>query len=114
MFEPAFTGSGASDCPTASAGEDVTAVVTAAPATGEVWALSMLYVASVIIVPFASGVLSFTTSWSEPEAPAASAPTFQVTTPADSVPPPVADTNVVFAGTVFVTTTVVAPALPVL
>ena len=38
---------------------------------------------------------------------------FQVTTPAASVPPPVADTNEVFAGMVSAITTAVALALPV-
>ncbi len=39
---------------------------------------------------------------------------FQVTTPPESVPPPVAETKVVFVGTVSETTTPVALALPVL
>src|SRR2546427_1581338 len=39
---------------------------------------------------------------------------FQVTTPAASVPPPVADTNEAFAGTVSAITTAVAVAVPVL
>ncbi len=65
-------------------------------------------------VPFASGVLTRTTSCCVPEAPAASVPRFQVTIPPASVPPPVADTNVVFAGTVSETTTPVAASVPVL
>src|SRR5437899_12380980 len=43
---------------------------------------------------------SGTTSWTDPEAPAASPPTAQETTDPERVPPPVALTNVVFAGTV--------------
>src|SRR5258706_399614 len=60
-------------------------------------------------VPFASGLLTRTTSWTDPEPPAASAPIDQLTTPPDCVPPPVADTNVVLTGTVSDSTTAVAP-----
>src|SRR5262245_44023534 len=55
-----------------------------------------------------------TTIWTEPLAPAARLPGDQVTTPPESVPPPVAETKVVLAGTVSVTTAPVALALPVL
>src|SRR5437899_11903608 len=51
-------------------------------------------------VPVASAVAMPSEIWTDPEAPAASAPIGQVTTPAESVPLLVADTNVVFAGTV--------------
>jgi len=64
-------------------------------------------------VPLASGLVTRTTSCAEPEAPAASVAAVQVTTPPDSVPPPVADTKVVLAGTVSVTTRLVASMLPV-
>src|SRR5437667_342675 len=74
---------------------------------------SVLYVPSVMTVPFASGLATRTTSWTEPEPPAASAPIDQVTTPAESAPPPVADTNVVLTGTVSESTTPVAPEFPV-
>ncbi len=66
-----------------------------------------------ITVPFASGLLALTTSVTVLDAPAARAPMFQVTTPAASVPPPVALTNAVFAGIVSLITTPVALALPV-
>src|SRR6266702_3954656 len=64
-------------------------------------------------VPFASGLATRTTSWTEPEAPAASEPIDQLTTPAESAPPPVADTNVVFTGTVSESIAPVAPVFPV-
>src|SRR5258706_54551 len=64
-------------------------------------------------VPFASGLLTLTVSVKEPEPPAASDPIDQVTTPPDSAPPPVADTNVVWTGTVSESTTAVAPEFPV-
>src|SRR4029077_16451236 len=113
MLAPAFTGSGPSVLEIVSTGEDETVVVMAAPATGVVSLLSTLYVPLVITVPFASGEATCTTSCTEPDPPTARAPRFQVTTPAASVPPPVADTNVVFAGTVSLITTPVALALPV-
>src|SRR3989442_15758152 len=71
----------------------------AAPLTGAVSTYSIFKVLLVIPLPLASGVLTRTTSWTDPEAPAASEPIVQVTTPAESEPPPVADTNVMFAGT---------------
>src|ERR1041384_6578905 len=100
MFEPALTGSGASALEMLSVGEELIVVVIAAPAVGGVSFESMLYVPLVMTVPFASGLLVFTTSCTELEAPAARAPMFQVTTPAASVPPPVADTNDALAGIV--------------
>src|SRR6267143_1251195 len=110
---PATAGSGASVLLMFRIGSEVTVVVTAAPLVGAVSLLSMLYVPLVMIVPFGSGLATCTTSCTDPDPPAASAPRFQVTTPAASVPPPVADTNVVFAGTVSAITTPVALALPV-
>src|SRR6267378_2144337 len=113
MFAPAGTGSGASVLEMLSTGADVTVVVAAAPATGAVSLLSMSYVPFVITVPFRSGLVTCTTSCTDPDAPAATRPRFQVTTPPDSSPPAVADTNVVFPGTVSLITTPVALALPV-
>jgi len=107
------TGSGASVRVNASSGADVTVVVTAAPATGVVSALPMLPPACAITVPLASGLATRTTICAEPEAPVASAPTFQVTVPAASAPPAVADTKVVFAGTPAARTTAEAFMLPV-
>ena len=66
-----------------------------------------------MMVPLGSGLATCTTSCTEPDAPAASGPMVQVTTPPASVPPPVADTYVVFTGTVSVITTPVALAFPV-
>src|SRR5258706_384033 len=113
MLLPAFTGSGASVLLMFMTGADDTVVVIAAPAVGAVSLLSMLYVALVITVPFASGLVTATTSCTDADAPAASAPMFQVTTPAASVPPPVADTNAVLAGMASVIRTPVAFAFPV-
>src|SRR5438093_816788 len=114
IVPPAATGSGASVADTVRTGAEVTVVVMAAPLIGAVSAESMLYVPFVIAVPLARGVLTRTVSVTDPEAPAASEPIDQVTTPAASEPPPVADTNVVFAGTVSLTTTPVALEFPVL
>jgi len=58
----------------------------------------------VMTVPFGSGLLIWTVSVSVPDAPAASGPIVQVTTPPASVPVPLADTKVVFAGSVSVIT----------
>ena len=109
---PATAGSGESVLEMFRIGSEVTVVVIEAPASGAVSLLSMLYAPFVIRVPLGSGLPTWTTSCTDPEPPAASAPTFQVTTPAASVPPPVADTNEVFPGTVSVITTPVALALP--
>ena len=66
-----------------------------------------------ITVPLASGVTTCTTSCTLPEALAGRLPRFQVTMPAANEPPPVAETNVVFVGTVSVIATPVASAMPV-
>ena len=66
-----------------------------------------------ITVPLAIGLLALTTSVTDPEVPAATAPMFQVTTPPASSPGADADTKLVFAGTVSLTATFVAPAVPV-
>src|SRR6266850_2530538 len=87
---PAATGSGASVFEMTRAGDELTVVVMAAPATGAVSLLSMAKVELVISVPFASGLAVCTTSCTEPEAPADRSPRLHVTTPPASVPPPVA------------------------
>src|SRR3989442_15777284 len=56
-------------------------------------------------VPLARGLATRTTIWTEPEAPAARLPGDQVTTPEARVPPAVAETKGVLAGTVSVRTT---------
>src|SRR2546422_27773 len=112
MLAPAATGSGASVLEMVRTGADVTVVVIGAPAVGAVSLLSTLNVELVMTVLFASGLAVCTTSCTLPDVPAFSAPMFQVTTPAASVPPPVADTNEVFAGMVSAITTPVALALP--
>src|SRR5437867_122511 len=113
MLLPAFTGSGASVLEIVKAGEGEPVVVMAAPAAGVVSLESMLNAPLLMTVPSASGEVTCTTSCTEPDPPTATAPMFQVTTPAASVPPPVADTHHVFAGIVSVITTPLALALPV-
>ncbi len=66
-----------------------------------------------IVVPLATGVLTDTTICTVPETPEFRFPMLQVTTPPDSVPPAVAETKVVPAGTVSRIRTPVAFALPV-
>src|SRR6266581_8981979 len=112
MLLPAATGSGASVFEMLSTGVEVTVVVSAAPFTGAASFDVSVYDPLVITVPFASGELTLTTSCTDVDVPAFSAPMFQVTTPPASVPPPVADTKLVFAGTVSVITTPVALAFP--
>src|SRR3989442_82804 len=63
--------------------------------------------------PFGRGLATRTTSWTDEDEPAFSAPMFPGTTPAAIVPPPGADTKVVVAGIVSVITTPLALALPV-
>src|SRR3989442_11082982 len=112
MFAPALTGSGASVLDIARIGAEVTAVVSSAPGTGPVSVLVMLYVLLWITVPFTSGEFALTTRVKEPEAPTASAPMFQVATPATSPPGAEADTKLVLAGTLSLTTTFHPPAVP--
>jgi len=113
MSLPAFTGSGASVLETFSTGEDETVVVTGAPATGAVSFESIVYEPFVMTVPFASGLFTRTTSCTEDDTAVLRAPIVQVTMPPASVPPPVADTKVVFAGTASETMTPVAFSFPV-
>src|SRR3989442_14513758 len=94
-------------------GWDVRVVVIAAPATGAVSLQSIEYEPLVMSVPLGSGLLTWTVICTVPDALAPSAPMFQVTTPAASEPPAVADTKVTLAGTVSVMTTPVASSLPV-
>src|SRR5574341_1620693 len=114
MLLPASTGSGASAADRLRTGAEATVVVIAAPVTGAVWSESIDGAPLVIRVPLASGLATRMTIWTEPEAPASSGPMVQVTVPAAYVPPPVADTKVVFAGTGAVRTAPLAAALPVL
>src|SRR5438093_421674 len=113
MLLPAFTGSVAWALGRVSTGVDATVVVTVAPLTGAVSLEPMRYVEFVITVPLFSGLATATTSCTVADAPAAKLPMFQVTTPAACVPPPVADTNEVFVGTVSEIITPVAFAVPV-
>src|SRR5438093_48161 len=109
---PATAGSGASVFEMPRVGAEVTVVVMTAPATAAVSLLSMAYVELVITVPFARGLATCATSCTEPDDPAGRNPRFQVTIPPASVPPAVADTKVVFAGSVSVITAPLALALP--
>src|SRR5437870_1477887 len=113
MPAPAFAGPGASVFEIARTGDDDTVVVITAPATGAVSLLSMLSVEFVINVPFASGLVTCTTTWTTADAPALTLPMVLLISPADRLPPAVADTKVVFAGTVSAITTPLAFADPV-
>src|SRR5207245_6180521 len=113
MLFPAAIGSGASAFETLRTGDDVTVVFTAAPLTGPASVLLMLKVALPIVVPFARGELTLTTSVTDPDPPAASRPRLQVTTPPAGDPPFDAETKVVPAGRVSVIDTLVAFSLPV-
>src|SRR3989442_10023873 len=112
MFAPAATGSGASVFDRVRTGAEVTVVVAFGPVCGRDSLLSMVQPVFVITVPLARGLFTRTTSCTDPDDPAFTFPTFQVTTPADSVPPPVADTKVVLAGSVSLMTTPVALFVP--
>src|SRR5882672_3021851 len=109
---PATAGSGESDLPMVRIGSEVTVVVIAPPATATVSLLSMAYDPLVMSVPLGSGLATCTTICTEPDDPAFKAPMFQVTTPPASAPPPVADTKLVFVGTVSVMTTPLAFSFP--
>src|SRR5213594_3399273 len=112
MFPPAATGSGASVFDRVSTGAEVTVVVAFGPVCGNDSLLSMVHPVLVITVPLASGLFTWTTSCTDPEEPAFTLPTFQVTTPAASVPPAVAETKVVLAGSASLITTPVALLVP--
>src|SRR5438445_10656062 len=113
MLLPAFTGLGEAILETPRTGEDVTVVVSLGPVWASDWLLAIVQPLLVMTVPLASGLFTLTTSCTDPEAPAPTAPMFQVTTPPDGAPPAVADTNAVFAGTGSLITTPVAFAVPV-
>src|SRR5712692_605858 len=93
-------------------GADITVVVTGGPASAPVSLLTMAYEALVMRMPLARGEATRTTSWTDPEAPAAREAIDQETVEPERVPPPVALTKEVLAGTVSLITTPVAPALP--
>src|SRR5437879_4701940 len=112
MFAPGATGSGESVFDRVSTGAEVTVVVAFGPVCGSDSLLSIVQPVLVMTVPLASGLLTRATSWTEPETPAFTLPGFQVTTPAASVPPAVADTNVVVAGSGSLSTTPVALLVP--
>src|SRR5437867_12510962 len=113
MALPAFTGSGASVLEMFSTGAELTVVVTAAPAVGAVSFESIWYEPLVMTVPFASGLLTLTTSCAVDEAPVLSGPMLQLAAPPGSEPPAGADTNVVLAGPASETAPPVGCAVPV-
>src|SRR6266705_1813559 len=113
MFAPAAAGSGTSVLEMARSGLEATVVVASGPVCGRISLLSIVQPVLVITVPFASGLFTLTTSCTDPDTPAFTAPRFQVTTPADCVPPPVADTQLVLAGRGSRRTTPVALLVPV-
>src|SRR5438093_860699 len=113
MLLPAFTGSGASAFVIARTGAVDTVVGAIPPATGAVSFESMPYVALLMTVPFASGLATCTTNCTDEDDPELNAPMFQVTTPAASVPPPVAALFPYSALFRSVITTPLALALPV-
>src|SRR6266446_2873775 len=113
MLLPALTGLGEAILEIPRTGEAVTVVVSAGPVWARDWVLAIVHPLFVMTVPLASGLLTLTTSCTDPEAPELTAPMFQVTTPPDGAPPAVADTNVVFAGSGSVIRTPVAFAVPV-
>src|SRR5258705_535426 len=97
-----------------STGLLATEVEIAGPATGLVWALSMLQAPLVMPVPLASGLATRTTTCTDPEPAGARLPSVQRTLPLDSVPPAVADTKVVLAGTAAVIVVALAALVPAL
>src|SRR3989442_1400668 len=99
---PATAGSGESVLEMFRIGSEVTVVVIEAPASGAVSLLSMLYAPFVIRVPLGSGLVTWTTSCTDPEPPAASAPTFQGPTRAGGAPPRAPERRRVWAGGVWV------------
>ena len=92
---------------------DCTVVVVVAWVGVVVWVLTPEAVFT-MTVPFGTAAPTWTVNVRAVDAPAASPPTFQVTTPPARVPPPVADTKVVLAGTGSVITTPVSALEPLL
>src|SRR5437762_2755145 len=76
-----FAGLGAAVFDSVRTGVEVTVVVAAGPTCGRVSLLSIVQPVSVITVPFDSGELTRTVSVTDPDEPAFTLPTFQVTTP---------------------------------
>ena len=98
---------------TASDAAVVTAVV-AVSVNGDTNAgLAIVTELTTSVVPTGNPGFKVTVSVTLPDAPAATVPRLQVTTPAASVPPPVALTNVVSTEIVSVITTLVASTVPV-
>src|SRR6266699_1823834 len=112
MLPPAFTGLGAAVFDTFRTGAEVTVVVAFGPVCGSDSLLSIVQPVLVITVPFASGEFTLTVSVTEPDEPAFTLPTFQVTMPPATEPDAEADTNVVLAGSGSWMTTPVALFVP--
>src|SRR5436309_3020227 len=112
MLLPATTGSGASVFEMVRVGAEDTVVVSFGPVCGNASLLSMVHLVLVITVPLASVLFPGTPRCTDPEDPAFTAPTFQVTIPAASVPPAVAETKAVLAGRLSLMTTPVALLVP--
>src|SRR5258706_442887 len=113
MLLPAFTGSGPSAFEIFRVGDDETVVVSSPPAVGGVSTLSMFFFFMDTPPPETYALSPHTPLPTLLDAPAARPPMFQVTTPAASVPPPVALTNAVLVGIVSAMTTPVAFWFPV-
>src|SRR3989442_619530 len=93
-------------------GAEVTVVVIDGPVSVAISLQAPVCAPLVIVVPFASGLATLTTIWTDPLLPAFRAPIAQVTEPAPAAPPPVALTKVVFAGSPAVISTPLALAVP--
>src|SRR3989442_1174077 len=113
MLLPALTGLGAAVLKMLRAGAEETVAGSGGPAGGRDWLLAIVQPPLVMTVPLASGLITLTTSCTDPEAPTPTAPMLQVTTPPEGAPPAVADTKAVFVGSGSVITTPVAFAVPV-
>src|SRR5438874_1792736 len=97
----------------ARTGLEATVVVAFGPVCGRISLLSIVQPVLVIRVPFAIGLFTRAMSCTDPDTPAPTAPMFQLTTPPESVPPPVADTKLVPEGSGSARTTPVALLVPV-
>src|SRR5258706_342910 len=111
-FEPGATGSGASVIEIVRTGAEETVVLTEDRKTGGEGERAVLGGGRIITKTLGRGLPTRTTSCTEPEAPAFKAPGLHVTMPPPRVPPPVADTKVVLAGSASVSTTPLAFELP--
>src|SRR5262249_20889849 len=101
-----------SEADTVMIGAAVTVVVALGPVTVAASLQARVGAPLAIVVPFASGLATFTTICTDPEAPAFRTPIVQETVAPDGLPPPVALTNEVLGGTGAVRTTPLALALP--